>query len=84
MNRNQKVINRLKQSVGEDVYTKIIDSIGGETVYFPVTETGGMLEDRNKQIKARYYSGADVSRLAEIYDLSESQIRRIINARNVE
>ncbi|MDO4333066.1 MAG: Mor transcription activator family protein [Eubacteriales bacterium] len=77
-------MNKLKSLVDADVYLKLLVMLAGETVYFPAAGTADNKQQRNGCIRDDYFNrGLTVLELAEIYGLSESQIRRILKDRTV-
>lgn len=80
--KNEQVLNKLKSLVDADVYLKLLVMLAGETVYFPAVGTADNKQQRNRCIRSDYFEkGLTVLQLAEIYGLSESQIRRILKGR---
>lgn len=78
MGKNERALNKLKSLVDADVYIKLLVMFAGETIYFPAAGSPKDKQERNRAIQQKYYSGASVSDLVDLYGLSESQIRRII------
>ena len=78
MSKNERALNKLKSLVDADVYIKLLVMFAGETIYFPAAGSPKDKQGRNRAIQQKYYSGASVSDLVDLYGLSESQIRRII------
>lgn len=71
----------------DELIEMIQEYVQGEYVYIPIrdksiteisTEYKTELEKRNMHIYTKYLEGLSNKRLAEIYNLSESSIRRII------
>lgn len=77
MNKNERALNKLKSLVDVDVYLKLLVMLAGETIYFPAAGTWKDKQERNRLIRKDYQGGATYKELAELYELSESQLRRI-------
>lgn len=78
MSKNERSLNKLKSLVGAEVYVKLLNILAGETVYFPAAGTTNTKQERNRSIIEDYQEGRTYKELAELYGLSESQVRRII------
>lgn len=79
---SKKSLEKLKEIVGEEMYANIISELAGSIVYFPNEVMWTDKDDRNESLRENYYSGHyDISDLARKYNLSISQIYKIIQKR---
>lgn len=81
MNKNEERLNRLRDALDPEDWETVVEMWGGRNIYVPVSGCDPEKKKRNSQITTAFFSGATVEELADRYDLSESQIRRIINNR---
>lgn len=81
LNKNERALNKLKSLVDTDIYIKLLVMFAGETIYFPAAGTRKEKQERNQMIRKDFYNNVSVRELAESYDISESQIRRITGSR---
>jgi Mor family transcriptional regulator len=66
----------LYELVGMDHFLKIIDTAGGEFLYFPKRST--LERTLRRQAIAKEYDGSNVRQLARKYGLSDRHIRTIL------
>ncbi len=66
----------LYELVGMERFLKIIDTAGGEFLYFPKRST--LERDLRRQAICREYNGGNVRELARKYGLSERHVRTIV------
>lgn len=66
----------LYELVGMDRFLKIIDTAGGEFLYFPKRST--LERALRRQAIAKEYDGSNVRQLARKYGLSDRHIRTIL------
>lgn len=66
----------LYELVGLDRFLKIIDTAGGEFLYFPKRST--LERTLRRQAIAKEYDGTNVHQLARKYGLSDRHIRTIL------
>lgn len=79
--KNEQMLNKLKDTVGEETFCRVLDVLHGETVYFPnVTDGFFDRKQRNREIRKAFYGGAALPELAEQYNLTEGHIRKIISS----
>lgn len=83
LNKNERALNKLKSLVDADEYIKLLVMFAGETIYFPAAGTPKEKQERNREIIKARENGATVSKLTELYGLSDSQIRRILKGKAV-
>lgn len=74
---NQIALLALKNKVGNDTFTELMNFFRGETIYF-----GDDPEERRQNIKQDFIHGMPISELARKYKKSEDAIYRILE-RNV-
>ncbi|MEF3305929.1 CD3324 family protein [Paenibacillus sp. GYB003] len=76
-----------KDVLPDHLVREIQKYVRGQHLYIPQTERAGWgektgirdeLEQRNKEIAQKFVDGVSVSRLADIYHLSEDRIRTIV------
>lgn len=63
--------------IGEDSFEQMLQLFSGQQIYFPNYESF-QRQKRNDTIKNQF-TGDNFQELAEKYQLSDSQIRRIVN-----
>lgn len=70
----------LKNLLGDDLFQDVIHIFAGDKIVFPKNPDHMEKEHRNRCIKAEYNSGqgASIPDLMKKYDLSKSQIYKII------
>ena len=66
----------LYELVGLERFLKIIDTAGGEFLYFPKRST--LERDLRRQAILREYDGTNLRQLARKYGLSERHVRSIL------
>ncbi len=75
-------LEQLKCIIGEELFTRVLTELGGETVYFPSKYEWQDKGARNLSLKEDFYSGDyEISDLARKYDLSISRVYKIIQHR---
>lgn len=81
-----------KQILPEELLTQVQQYIHGETLYIPkrnkerlkwgsATGTRRSLDERNEQIRNRFFDGAAIEELATDYCLSADTIKKIVYTR---
>ena len=76
--KNRKSLEVLKNLLGEDLFQVTMETFAGERITFPKLYDCLDKESRNRDILSSYLSGQTVPDLKEKYNLSESQIYKII------
>ena len=71
----------LYELVGMDHFLKIIDTAGGEFLYFPKRST--LERTLRRQAIAKEYDGSNVRQLARKYGLSDRHIRTILQEEGI-
>jgi Mor family transcriptional regulator len=79
-NENTKNLELLKTLVGSSLWKQIINLFGGDSIYIPYREDFNR-DERNAEIRQKFFGGASPEELALEYDLSVSHTRTIINQR---
>lgn len=79
LNRNEKLLNALRAALDPESWETVVEICGGETIYIPLSGCDPVKKSRNAEICSAYFSGVSVEELSERYQLSNSQVRRIIN-----
>lgn len=80
---SKTALKKLRELVGSDTYTAILELLSGSTVYFPAVASFTDREERDLQLKDDFYSGQyEVAELARKYDLSVSRVYKIIQSRS--
>lgn len=75
MTKNKRVLQALKQLIGKEKYYEVAEVFAGQNVYFPYCQDR---QERNEKIKFLYESGVSSNDLSDMYELSKSQIYKII------
>jgi Mor family transcriptional regulator len=82
---SKEALKTLKDIIGDEAYKKVIEQLGGVTVYFPSAAPNADWvdkEQRNLELKEDFYSGKyEVIDLAKKYELSISRVYKIIQGR---
>lgn len=80
MSKNQRSLMILKNLIGADAFEAVSRIFAGDTIVFPKCPEHMEKTDRNKRIIKEYDSGhgASIPDLMQKYDLSQSQIYKII------
>lgn len=80
MSKNQHQLMTLKNLIGADLFEDVSRIFAGDTIVFPKCPEHMEKTDRNNRIIKEYDSGhgASIAELMEHYDLSQSQIYKII------
>lgn len=80
MSKNQLNLELLKNLLGVDLFNDACHILKGEKIVFPKCPDHMEKEHRNRCIKAEYNSGqgASIPDLMKKYDLSQSQIYKIL------
>lgn len=71
-------VERLIDLLGEPAYKSLIARFGGERITVPKGHAAALIA-RNRRIVADYSAGTPMLELVQRYDLSERQIRSILN-----
>lgn len=79
LNRNEKLLNALRAALDPESWETVVEICGGETIYIPLSGCDPVKKSRNAEICEKYFSGVSIEELSEQYQLSNSQVRRIIN-----
>ncbi len=66
----------LYELVGQERFYQIIDTAGGELIYFPKRST--LERDLRRQAIHREFNGANVREISRKYGLSERHVRTIL------
>ena len=75
-------LEHIKNIVGDELFARLINEVGGQTVYFPSNYEWQDKEARNISLREDFYSGNyEISDLARKYDLSISRVYKIIQHR---
>ena len=82
MSKNQESLEYLKSVVGEYNFDMICIAMTGQRMTFPQRQNHINIEQRNRKIKHDYWSGMTPGAIAIKYDLSVSQIYKIIEGRH--
>ncbi len=77
--KSNEEFKTLVEIVGDDLAIKILENLGGVTVYIPKLKTFAK-EKRNKKIFDDYSAGLSCKKIALKYKLTEDSVRKIINA----
>jgi len=72
-----KIIEEIKEILGEDDTIKLVWLFSGNRVYIP--KRAFFIKKRNKIIKEKFLNGISIKELASQYNLSERQIFRILS-----
>lgn len=75
-------IKRVEKIIGKDAVEILMKELPGMTLYIP--KKGGLHTDkdtRNDHIRQMYYAGKSYEDIAEIFQLSQDHIRKIITNR---
>ena len=78
LSKNRKQLTTLKNLLGENIYNDVIHVFAGERVVFPKCPDHLEKEERNKRIRQEAVQGASIQDLMQKYDLSKSQIYKIL------
>ena len=70
------VYEELKDIIGPVAAKRLVESYAGTNIYYPKRIVKKL---RNQQIRAAFNDGASYLELVLKYELSERQIRRIVN-----
>jgi Mor family transcriptional regulator len=62
--------------VGAELFTKIVDAYGGETLYIP--KLASMERKKKHESIRKEYDGTNISHLAMKYDYTERTVREIL------
>lgn len=76
--KNSRTLEVLKNLVGDDLFQTVLEVFAGQKLSFPKNPDSIGRDARNKQIQIDYSAGRPVSDLVDEYDLSESQIYKIL------
>ena len=82
---SKEALKKLKDIIGEEAYSQVVEQMAGTTVYFPSSPVNVVWmdkEQRNIRLKEDFYSGKyEVGDLARKYDLSISRVYKIIQGK---
>ena len=80
MSKNQRSLMTLKNILGDDLFQDVSNIFAGDKIVFPKCPEHMEKENRNRCIIREYDSGqgASIPDLMEKYDLSQSQIYKIL------
>lgn len=76
--KNSITLEVLKNLVGDDLFQTALKVFAGQKLLFPKNPDSIGRDSRNKQIQQDYNAGRPVTDLMKKYDLSESQIYKIL------
>ena len=76
MSRNAERLKRLREMLGDALFSEVCSTFDGEILYIALR---GDKAERNAAIRLDFYRGAAADELAEKYGLSISQICKIVN-----
>lgn len=79
MNKNEIALNTLKNIIGSSLFSEVCEKMSGCSLYIPSSSRNK--EERNKEIRFDFYSGLNYLQIAKKYNLSLSQIYKIIESR---
>lgn len=82
MSKNQENLEYLRSIVGDYNFDMICIAMSGQRLTFPQRQDHINIEQRNRKIKLDYWSGMLPAEIAEKYDLSISQIYKIIEGQH--
>jgi len=72
-----KIVEEIKEILGEEDTIKLIWLFSGNRVYIP--KRAFFIKKRNKIIKEKFLNGISIKELASQYNLSQRQIYRILS-----
>lgn len=78
MSKNRKSLEVMRNLLGEELFQVITETFAGEKIKFPKNVESLDREGRNKKIQDDFEKGEKVTALMKQYELSESQIYKII------
>ena len=78
MSKNGKSLEVLKNLLGEELFLTTLNTFAGQKILFPKNPESFDRDSRNRQIQHDFREGVSVYNLMEQYDLSESQIYKIL------
>lgn len=79
---SKQALERLRELLGDERYSQVVDELAGVTVYFPENYKWQDKTERNQKLREDFYSGRyEVGDLAKKYDLSISRVYKIIQNR---
>lgn len=78
MSKNDRHLKTLKNLIGGDMFHHISVIFAGDRITFPKDPDYLEKDDRNSRIRKEYDSGVGVPDLMDRYELSQSQIYKII------
>lgn len=76
--KNSQSLTTLKNVVGDALYNTVVHVFAGEKIVFPKCPDHMEKEERNRHIQEDAEKGLSVPDLMQKYDLSQSQIYKII------
>lgn len=79
---SKQALEIIREYAGEEIFGRIMEKLGGETVYFPSDYQWGDKVSRNDALKEDFYGGEyEISDLARKYNLSISTVYKIVQSR---
>ena len=78
ISKNKLNMMTLKNLLGAELFNQVCHVLVGEKISFPKCPDHMEKENRNKCIRQEAGTGTSISELMEKYDLSQSQIYKII------
>ena len=82
MNRNEVVLNRLRAIIGDELFREVCYQMPGEDIHIPVFGNGfTSIKDRNWSIRQHVWKGKSILEVSKKYELSQSQIYKILKSR---
>ena len=76
--KNSITLEVLKNLVGDDLFQTVLEVFAGQKLSFPKNPDSIGRDARNRPIQTDYSAGRSVSDLVKKYDLSESEIYKIL------
>ena len=76
--KNSRTLEVLKNLIGEELFQTTLEVFAGQKLSSPKNPDSIRRDARNKQMQIDYNAGKPVSDLVKEYDLSESQIYKIL------
>lgn len=71
-------LQRLQAALDEETFNQVLEVLAGEVVYFPAYGSHEQRRQRNQMLLADFQAGVDIPTLAKKYDVSPSQIYKIV------
>lgn len=80
-NFNVKQIDKLKRILGEEAFQELVGEMPGAAIRLPNNHEYFDKQSRNEKIREDYDAGMAIHELMNLYQLSRSQIYRIVETR---